>query len=75
MSGHPPTGDAAPLVRVTDLVKHYPIRSGIVFRHDVGSVKAVDGISFDLARGETFALVGESGCGKATTARAVLRLI
>ncbi|MDQ3642339.1 MAG: ATP-binding cassette domain-containing protein [Actinomycetota bacterium] len=57
------------------MVKHYPIRSGIVFRHDVGAVRAVDGISFDLEQGETFALVGESGCGKSTTARAVLRLI
>ena len=63
------------LVEVKDLVKHYPIRSGIVFRHDVGAVKAVDGISFDLETGETFALVGESGCGKSTTARCVLRLI
>jgi oligopeptide/dipeptide ABC transporter ATP-binding protein len=65
----------AALVEVKDLVKHYPIRSGIVFRHDVGAVKAVDGISFDLEAGETFALVGESGCGKSTTARCVLRLI
>jgi len=63
------------LVEVENLVKHYPIRSGIVFRHDVGAVKAVDGVSFDLEAGETFALVGESGCGKSTTARAVLRLI
>jgi len=63
------------LVEVKDLVKHYPIRSGIVFRHDVGAVKAVDGISFELEAGETFALVGESGCGKSTTARCVLRLI
>ena len=63
------------LVEVKDLVKHYPIRSGIVFRHDVGAVKAVDGISFDLETGETFALVGESGCGKSTTARCVLRLV
>jgi peptide/nickel transport system ATP-binding protein/oligopeptide transport system ATP-binding protein len=63
------------LVEVRDLVKHYPIRSGIVFKHDVGAVKAVDGISFDLVAGETYALVGESGCGKSTTARCVLRLI
>jgi peptide/nickel transport system ATP-binding protein/oligopeptide transport system ATP-binding protein len=63
------------LVEVRDMVKHYPIRSGIVFRREVGSVKAVDGISFDLETGETFALVGESGCGKSTTARCVLRLI
>ncbi|HVL06204.1 MAG TPA: oligopeptide/dipeptide ABC transporter ATP-binding protein [Acidimicrobiales bacterium] len=65
----------AALVEVRDLVKHYPIRSGIVFRHEIGAVKAVDGISFDLEAGETFALVGESGCGKSTTARCVLRLI
>jgi oligopeptide transport system ATP-binding protein len=63
------------LVEVENLVKHYPIRSGIVFKHDVGAVKAVDGISFELAAGETFAVVGESGCGKSTTARCVLRLI
>ena len=63
------------LVEVRNLVKHYPIRSGIVFRHEIGAVKAVDGISFDLEAGETFALVGESGCGKSTTARCVLRLI
>jgi oligopeptide transport system ATP-binding protein len=63
------------LVEVTDLVKHYPIRTGIVFKHSIGAVKAVDGISFSLDAGETFALVGESGCGKSTTARCVLRLI
>ncbi len=63
------------LVEVKDLVKHYPIRTGIVFKHTIGAVKAVDGISFTLDAGETFALVGESGCGKSTTARCVLRLI
>ncbi len=63
------------LVEVRDLVKHYPIRTGIVFKHSIGAVKAVDGISFSLEAGETFALVGESGCGKSTTARCVLRLI
>ena len=63
------------LVEVTDLVKHYPIKSGIVFKHSIGAVKAVDGISFSLEAGETFALVGESGCGKSTIARCVLRLI
>src|SRR5918998_822175 len=65
----------AALVEVTDLVKHYPIKTGIVFKHSIGAVKAVDGISFALDAGETFALVGESGCGKSTTARCVLRLI
>jgi len=64
-----------PILEVADLVKHYPVRAGIVFKHAVGSVKAVDGISFAIDRGRTFALVGESGCGKSTTARAVLRLV
>jgi oligopeptide transport system ATP-binding protein len=63
------------LLEVSGLVKHYPVTQGIVFRHQIGTVKAVDGISFCVDRGETVALVGESGCGKSTTARAVLRLI
>ncbi|MEW6473721.1 MAG: oligopeptide/dipeptide ABC transporter ATP-binding protein [Actinomycetota bacterium] len=63
------------LLEVSGLVKHYPVTRGIVFRHQIGTVKAVDGISFSVDRGETLALVGESGCGKSTTARAVLRLI
>ncbi len=70
-----PEGTPPPLLEVTDLVKHYPVRAGIVFKHSVGAVKAVDGVSFSIAAGRTFALVGESGCGKSTTARAVLRLI
>jgi oligopeptide/dipeptide ABC transporter ATP-binding protein len=64
-----------PLLQVRDLVKHFPVTKGILFRHQVGTVKAVDGVSFSVDRGETVALVGESGCGKSTTARAVLRLI
>jgi oligopeptide/dipeptide ABC transporter ATP-binding protein len=64
-----------PLLSVSGLVKHYPVTRGILLRHQIGTVKAVDGISFTLGRGETLALVGESGCGKSTTARAVLRLI
>jgi oligopeptide transport system ATP-binding protein len=65
----------APLLEIEDLVRHYDVRRGLVFGRTVGTVRAVDGISFDLGRGETLALVGESGCGKSTTARLVLRLI
>jgi oligopeptide/dipeptide ABC transporter ATP-binding protein len=64
----------APLVQIRGLTKHFPIRTGLLQRQ-TGAVKAVDGVSFDIAPGETLALVGESGCGKTTTGRAVLRLI
>jgi peptide/nickel transport system ATP-binding protein len=64
-----------PLVEVHDLVKHFPIRQGILLQRQVGAVQAVDGVSFDVQRGETLGLVGESGCGKSTTARLVTRLI
>jgi oligopeptide/dipeptide ABC transporter ATP-binding protein len=63
------------LVRVTDLVKHFPISRGIVFRRQVGAVQAVDGVSFSIRKGETLGLVGESGSGKSTTARLLLRLL
>jgi oligopeptide transport system ATP-binding protein len=66
--------DAGPLLEVTDLVKHYAVRGGVL-RRKVGTVHAVDGVSFSLATGETLGLVGESGCGKSTVARSVLRLI
>lgn len=62
------------LVEVDNLVKHFPIRSG-VFQKVVGQIKAVDGISFKIKRGETMGLVGESGCGKTTVGRSILRLI
>jgi oligopeptide transport system ATP-binding protein len=64
-----------PLLEIVDLAKHYPVKRGLVLAKTVGTVRAVDGISFRLERGETLALVGESGCGKSTTARLVLRLI
>jgi oligopeptide/dipeptide ABC transporter ATP-binding protein len=64
-----------PLVEVKDLVKHFPIRRGVVFQRQVGAVKAVDGISFDVQQGETLGIVGETGCGKSTTARLLCRLM
>jgi oligopeptide transport system ATP-binding protein len=63
-----------PLVQVRDLVKHFPVRGGILQR-TVGWVQAVDGVSFDIRRGETLGLVGESGCGKTTVGRLLLRLL
>ena len=62
-----------PILEVTDLVKRFPIKGGL-FGKVVATVDAVSGVSFTVNKGETLGLVGESGCGKSTTARAVLRL-
>ena len=61
------------LLKVDGLVKHFPVLRG-VFQRQVGAVHAVDGISFEIRRGETFGLVGESGCGKSTAGRTILQL-
>ena len=63
-----------PVLTVENLVKHFPLTRGVIFKRRIGAVKAVDGVSFALRRGETLGLVGESGCGKSTLARLLLRL-
>ncbi|MDQ6914458.1 MAG: ATP-binding cassette domain-containing protein [Actinomycetota bacterium] len=63
------------LLEVRDLVKHFPLTRGIVFQRQVGAVRAVDGISLDVRPGETLGIVGETGCGKSTIARLMLRLL
>ena len=68
-------GGVEPLLQVRDLVKHFPITRGIVVQHKIGAVKAVDGVSFDVQWGETLGIVGETGCGKSTTARLIMRLL
>ena len=62
------------LVSVRDLEMYFPVRSGVIFQKKVSDIKAVDGVSFDIRRGETLGLVGESGCGKTTTGRCILQL-
>ena len=68
------TPDSKPLLEVKGLQMHFPVTEAIVINRKVGEVKAVDGIDFTVRRGETLGLVGESGCGKTTTGRCILRL-
>ncbi len=67
-------GNKDVLLNVQDLKMHFPITRGIIFQRQVGAIKAVDGLDFTLYKGETLGLVGESGCGKSTTGRAILQL-
>src|SRR4029078_7090183 len=64
-----------PILVVDHLVKHFPIKAGILFDKQIGAVQAVDDVSFTVNRGETLGLVGESGCGKSTLSRTILQLI
>ncbi|WP_055590879.1 ABC transporter ATP-binding protein [Streptacidiphilus griseoplanus] len=65
---------AEPILEVRDLVKHFPLTQGVLLKKQIGAVKAVDGVSFDLLRGETLGIVGESGCGKSTLAKVLMNL-
>ncbi|OUT58122.1 MAG: peptide ABC transporter substrate-binding protein [Rhodopirellula sp. TMED11] len=69
------TSDNQPLLQVDDLKVHFPFSRGLFLNPERGFIRAVDGLSFDIAEGETLALVGESGCGKSTTARAIVNLV
>jgi oligopeptide/dipeptide ABC transporter ATP-binding protein len=69
------SASGTPLIEVRNLVKYFPITSGIIFQRRIGAVKAVDDVSFDVRRGETLGIVGETGCGKSTTARLIVRLL
>src|SRR6266446_2165268 len=63
-----------PFLEVADLKTHFPLEESVLFRRQLGTIKAVDGVSFTLARGEALGLVGESGCGKSTLGRTILQL-
>ncbi|TQF03594.1 dipeptide ABC transporter ATP-binding protein [Kitasatospora acidiphila] len=66
--------EGEPILEVRNLVKHFPLTQGVIFKKHVGAVKAVDGVSFDLIKGETLGIVGESGCGKSTLAKVLMNL-
>ncbi|MCR8577696.1 ABC transporter ATP-binding protein [Streptomyces sp. Isolate_219] len=68
------SGAGTPILEARDLVKHFPLTQGVLFRKQIGAVKAVDGVSFDLHQGETLGIVGESGCGKSTVAKLLVGL-
>ena len=74
MSAFPDVAKGETILEVKDLVKHFPVTEGILIQSEIGRVKAVDGVSFKIAKGETLGLVGESGCGKTTTGRCILQL-
>ncbi|MDH3397072.1 MAG: dipeptide ABC transporter ATP-binding protein [Acidimicrobiia bacterium] len=75
MTQHASSPNGEPLLKVRDLTKYFEVKEPGIIKRKVGDVKAVDGVSFDVRQGETLGLVGESGCGKSTTARLLLRLI
>jgi oligopeptide/dipeptide ABC transporter ATP-binding protein len=74
-AGTAAAANGEPLLKVEGLRKHFPVNRGIIFQKQVGAVKAVDGLSFSVAKGETLGLVGETGCGKSTTGRLLTRLL